>query len=152
MKRFAFAFTALAFSAGISGAAHACSSGFIADTLCKWNVINQETAQAADALHDALGNPIEKGVAAALDTYVAPGAGGAYLATQGIGSGSRSSAQASPFVQDSRAPQPAWTPPLPQLGNLCMTMTGYYPGPFTPVGMPCTAYTPWGLQGGVVVN
>lgn len=155
MKRFAFAFTALAFSAGISGAAHACSPGFLADLACRAGIIDQATANGLDDLNKALGKPVEQGAAIALDTFVAPGTGRAFLGTQGMGAVPQMGGQMSLLPQGSPFPQQGLTPLPPQpanLGNICATMSGYYPGPFNPVGMPCTAFTPWGVEGGVVVN
>lgn len=156
MKKIAFAFTVLVGFSGISGAAHACSSGFIADALCQAGIIDQNTANTLDGIN-AQGKFVERGVATVLDTYVAPGAGGAYLMTQGIGGGPQIGGQTSSVPQGSHVPQVSqvlntFPMPSPTLGNLCWTMSGYYPGPFTPVGMPCTAFTPFGVEGGVVVN
>lgn len=157
MKRFALAFTALAFSAGISGSAHACSSGFIADVFCQAGVIDQNTANTLDGIN-AQGKFVERGVATVLDSYVGPGAGEAYLMTQGIGSSSQMGSPMGLFPQPqaSHASQLGLTP-LPSqhisFGNVCATINGgFYPGPMNPIGTPCTALGPWGPEPGQVIS
>lgn len=158
MKRFAFALTALAFSAGISGAAHACSPGFLADLACRAGIIDQTTANTLDGLNRDLGKPVEQGFALGLDTFLAPGAGRAFLGTQGMGDAPQMGNPMSLFSQPQvgRASHPG-LPPLPpqpiNFGNVCATINGgFYPGPMNPVGMPCTAFGPWGPEQGQVIS
>jgi hypothetical protein len=36
------------------------------------------------------------------------------------------------------------------MGNVCYSQAGAFPGPFNPIGMPCTVMTPWGPVPGQV--
>jgi hypothetical protein len=40
--------------------------------------------------------------------------------------------------------------PVP-MGSACQTPVGIFPGPANPIGMFCTANTPWGVQPGHVI-
>jgi hypothetical protein len=50
-------FAALAFTGSSISVASACSSGFIAGTLCQNGVINDQASENADGAHALLGNP-----------------------------------------------------------------------------------------------
>jgi hypothetical protein len=97
-----------------------------------------------DQANDRLGNPVDHGFAAAVDT-VAPGAGSVLEAGWALQrSGALNGGSASPGGAN------AQMAPIPAFGNVCFTPAGNYPGPFNPLGMPCQAMTPYGIVFGSV--
>ncbi|MGF6255378.1 hypothetical protein [Ensifer sp. LBL] len=93
-----------------------CSPGFLADVLCQAGVINQDTANGLDQVHQGLGNPLENAVPSVQGGFAQPAGGG----------------QFQPAPMNNRFPQLAW-------GNYCVTPWGAVYGPPNPIGTPCTA-------------
>ena len=152
----------------ISGEAPACSSGAIADFLCKTGVINQDTANGLDAAHAAAGRPIETQILPAAADYFVPGSGDALrLYDQvnrngGLGSiGGLSQIPGGPAlipngqfpVPNGQFPIQAGQPIQPPMGVFCGTQAGRFgPGMPAPLGSFCTASTPWGpMQGQIIM-
>ena len=141
-------FGALALSGTFTPASARCSSGEIANFLCRTGVISQQTAQTADAAHAGMGRPLDhlaNQAAGAAANYVVPGSG-PYV-TEGLelrdqynrmGNG-----PVAPAPQLGYAPQVAMQPP--PMGNHCLTGRGMGFLPFfQPLGSSCQVATPWG--------
>lgn len=113
-----------------------CSPGFLADLACQAGIIDQQTANGLDQFHAGMGRPIETQIVPAIADAWLPGAGVALTTWDqrnrngGFNGGS---------MQQQR------------MGNFCMTQAGRFgPGPVNPIGAPCQAFTPWGVQIGQV--
>ena len=164
-------FIAAAVVTFIFGAGSAHAGGFLADTFIK--PFNPNLARQLDQANAAAGNPLDHAIAAGANAVV-PGSGAVIEGAWAIQRSGMLSPQGFPprvpngqpmpplgWPQPVGMPQPINLPPpgfpqpfppgfpqqMPQMGNLCLTPMGVFPGPFNPVGMPCM--TPAG-QGYVV--
>lgn len=160
-------FTTLIAVAGLSamcvfgfstGALANCSSGFIADALCQAGVIDQQTANTADAWNAATGQPVDNAIYDGMDDFV-PGSGDA----------ARLYAQRDRFLPSAppvqyRQPTPFGPQPYPQpvpfqqpapfpqmrIASVCVTPFSVAPMMMpVAVGSSCFVATPMGPVGGV---
>lgn len=113
------------------------AQGFLADTFIR--PFSPQLADAADRLNHNLGNPVDHAIAAGANAVV-PGSGALLEGAWAV--------QRSGLLTPPPAQGPAHQVPT---GNFCHTQVGRFgPGPFNPLGMFCTANTPFGVVPGTI--
>ena len=126
---------------GVASSALACDSpGFLAQVACQTGIITNEQAHRADAVHAALGNPLDRVPGQVMNAYV-PGAGTIYDAVRPY--------PGAPGPMGGGAPMQ--TSYQQQMTSFCSTQLGrinLYPQ-IAPVGTSCWVNTPYGQAAGI---